>query len=141
MEPISIFGPVAILALWTLSVVALVPVRRFRAAFAKQVGAHDFKYGESSRVPPEVSIPNRNFMNLLEAPVLFYVACIILYETRHVDHIFLAMAWSYLALRICHSLVHLTYNNVFHRLTFYGLSNLLLVAMWLRLSIQVLASA
>jgi hypothetical protein len=32
-------------------------------------------------VPPAVSIPNRNYMNLLELPMLFYVVCIVLYVT------------------------------------------------------------
>ena len=41
--------------------------------------AGDFRYGESARVPGEVSIPNRNYMNLLELPVLFYAICVINY--------------------------------------------------------------
>ena len=57
--------PIGALALLTFLVLGLVPVRRFRAAFAGQVGAGDFRYGESPRVPGEVSIPNRNYMNLL----------------------------------------------------------------------------
>jgi hypothetical protein len=34
-----------------------------------------------------------------------------------------AMAWTYVGLRAVHSLVHLTYNKVFHRLTLFALSN------------------
>jgi len=62
-------------------VLLLIPFRRFRAAFAGQVGAGDFRYGESARVPGEVSIPNRNYMNLLELPVLFYIVCVLDYVT------------------------------------------------------------
>jgi hypothetical protein len=44
----------------------------------------DFKFGESARVPGNVSVPNRNLMNLLELPVLFYVACLTLYVTKSI---------------------------------------------------------
>ena len=109
-----------------------IPIRRFRAAFARRVTADDFRYGESANVPPEVTIPNRNYMNLFEAPVLFYVACLTLFVTGHVDAAAVAMAWVFVALRAVHSLVHLTYNNVMHRLAFFGLGNLVLMALWIR---------
>ena len=40
---------------------------------------------------------------------------------------------TYLGLRLAHSMVYLTYNNVFHRLSCYGLSNVTLVVLWARL--------
>src|SRR5205085_8192105 len=105
--------PMGSLALLTFLVLLLVAVRRFRAAFAGQVGAGDFRYGESLRVPGEVSIPNRNYMNLLELPMLFYVACILNYVTAPtVSGTTLSLAWAYVGLRALHSLVHLTYNDV-----------------------------
>jgi hypothetical protein len=35
-----------------------------------------------------------------------------------------------------HSVVHLTYNNVFHRLTVYAASNVALAAMWIALAFE-----
>ena len=118
------------LALLTFLVLLLIPIRRFRAAFAGKVGPGDFKYGESAKVPPDVSIPNRNYMNLLELPVLFYVVCLIALYTGQARGLLVEIAWLYVGLRILHSLVHLTYNNVMHRLTMFALSNLTLMAMW-----------
>ncbi|MFL5298234.1 MAG: MAPEG family protein [Phenylobacterium sp.] len=126
----SIFAPMGALAFLTMGVLLLVPFRRFRAAFAGQVQRDDFKYGESSRVPGEVSIPNRNMMNLLEMPVLFYVGGLMYFVAGRVDQTVLAVAWTYVALRAVHSLIHLTYNNVFHRLIAYALSNFVLLAFW-----------
>jgi len=124
--------PMGALALLTFLVLLFVPVRRFRAAFAGQVGAGDFRYGESSRVPGEVSIPNRNYMNLLELPVLFYVVCVLNYITSPtVIGLTLALAWAYVGLRVMHSLIHLTYNNVMHRLAAFAASNFVLMAMWI----------
>ncbi|SRR5258706_6829837 len=131
MQPASILAPVFALAALTFLVLTLIPIVRFRAAFAGKVVASDFEFGESMRVPSEVSQPNRNYMNLLEAPFLFYVLCIICLITKSADYALVALAWTYVALRMLHSAVHLTYNNVFHRLSLFGASVLVLFAMWI----------
>jgi hypothetical protein len=123
--------PMGALALLTFTVLLLIPFRRFRAAFAGRVGADDFRYGESARVPGEVSIPNRNYMNLLELPMLFYVVCVLNYiASPTISVLTLALAWGYVALRALHSLVHLTYNNVLHRLAIFAAGNVVLLALW-----------
>ena len=127
----AILAPMGALAALTFLVLMLVPIARFRAAFAGRVKRDDFKHGESPRVPGDVTIPNRNYMNLLEVPVLFYVLCLICYVTHSVDAIVLAFAWTYVTLRALHSLVHITYNNVFHRLSIFATSVFLLSAMWI----------
>jgi hypothetical protein len=96
------------------------------------VNVGDFRFGESARVPGAVSLPNRNFMNLLELPMLFYVVCVGLYVTLSVDAAAVILAWLYFALRVAHSLVHLTYNNVFHRLGVYAASGVVLALLWVR---------
>ena len=120
------------LVAWTFAVLALVPIRRFRAAGQGKLNAGDFRFGESVRVPGAVSLTNRNFMNLLELPLIFYVGCIVLYVTLSVDVVALALAWLYFVLRVAHSVVHLTYNNVVHRLALYAASSMVLLALWVR---------
>src|SRR3569623_711227 len=119
------------LALLTFLVLLLIPIRRFRAAFAGQVGAGDFRYGESARVPGHVSIPNRNYMNLLELPMLFYVLCLSLYVTNSVSALEVGLAWTYVALRIAHSAIQLTLNHIYTRLIVFALSNVVLGFAWL----------
>lgn len=119
-----------VLAFWTFAVLLLVPFQRFRASFQGTVKAEDFKYGESANVPGAVSIPNRAMMNLLELPVLFYVACLMFFVTSRVDPIVLEVAWAYVGFRIAQTLIHITYNNVFHRLTVFGIGNFVLVTLW-----------
>jgi hypothetical protein len=129
----QIFAPMGALAALTFLVLTIVPFVRFRAAFAGKVVSDDFRLGESARVPPDVMIPNRNYMNLIQVPVLFYVACLICFAANKVDRTILVLAWTYVALRAAHSAVHLTYNNVFHRLTIFAASSLLLLGMWIYL--------
>ncbi len=126
-----IFAPMGAMALLTFIVLGFVPVRLFRAAFANQVTADDFKLGESSRVPPHVAVANRNFMNLLELPILFYVVCLMYFVAGRLDQPALIVAWVYVAVRAVHSVIHLTYNNVMHRLTAYAISNAVLATLWI----------
>jgi hypothetical protein len=134
----TIFWPVAALMGWTLLVLLLIPWRRLRAAFAGQLTAEDFRCGESERVPAQVRLPNRVFMNLLEVPLLFYVLALMLFVTHAVDGLFLGLAWAYVALRVLHSLIYLTYNHVMHRLLAFAASNLLVAGIWLRFVVVVL---
>jgi len=138
MEQADIFLPITALVAWTFAILLLVPYARFRAARAGEVTARDFRYGESAAVPGPVSLPNRNLMNLLELPLLFYVGCIALYVTLNVDATALVLAWLYVALRVAHSLVHLTYNNVLHRLGVFATSNIVLLALWVRFAAALL---
>ena len=133
MDKTSILFPMVALVTLTFAVLLLIPVRRFRAGIAGQIKFDDFRYGESARVPPEVSIPNRNMMNLLELPLLFYVACLTYLVIGRVDQFALALAWLYVALRIVHSAIHVTYNRVRHRLIAFALSNIVLVSFWTNL--------
>ena len=126
----QIFFPMGALALLTFLVLTLIPIRRFRAGFAGRIVPDDFKFGESKNVPSDVSIPNRAYMNLLELPMLFYVLCLMLFVSGRIDAMFLNLAWSYVALRAIHSLIHVTYNNVYHRLIIFSLSNLVLIVTW-----------
>jgi hypothetical protein len=129
----QILYPMVALAMLTFAVLLLIPIRRFRAGAAGQVSYDDFKYGESAQVPPEVALPNRNMMNLLELPVLFYVACLTYFAAGRTDEWALLLAWAYVALRVAHSVIHLTYNRVRHRLVAFAASNVVLVMLWTNL--------
>jgi len=133
LDRTGILFPMVAMASLTFAVLLLIPVRRFRAGAAGLVAFDDFRYGESARVPPEVAIPNRNMMNLLELPVLFYVACLACYVTDRVDATTLALAWTYVALRVAHSAIHVTYNRVRDRLVAFAASNVALITLWMSL--------
>ncbi|MES1208864.1 MAG: MAPEG family protein [Pseudomonadota bacterium] len=132
MRADAIFAPVSVLALWTGLVVAITGFRRIRAVRARRVSARAFRLGESAEVPEDVAVANRNLMNLLEMPVLFYVVAIAFYVTHHVGRGPLTLAWIYAALRILHSCEHLTTNHILRRLALFATSNVVLLALWIR---------
>ena len=62
-----------------------------------------------------------NYNHLFEQPTLFYALVTYIYLMQHVDIIHLYLAWFYAALRIAHSVIQITSNNVSYRaLVFIG---------------------
>jgi hypothetical protein len=130
MPKADILWPMGAMALLTFCVLGLIPIRRIGAALRKEITPDDFRYGESARVSGYISLPNRAMMNLLELPVLFYVICMMSYMTDSVASAILYLAWLYVGLRILHTSIHLSYNNVLHRLIPFAASNVVLISMW-----------
>lgn len=140
MRNLAIFHPVIALAFWTLIVLMWIPVVRVKAALRREIKPDDFRFGESAAVPPYVSIPNRNFMNLLELPLLFYVVCIVLFVTGGASWTTVTIAWVFVVFRVVHSLIHLTYNHVIHRLLAYAVANVALLVLWLIVAVHILSA-
>lgn len=72
-----------------------------------------------------------NFRNLFEVPVLFFALAAIALATGYVPDWLVVCCWIYVALRALHSLIHCTYNKVYHRLAAFLASLGLLVGMWI----------
>ena len=138
MQAEAIFAPMLVLMLHTFAVLGYTGYKRFSAGFAGRVKAHDFRYGETANVPPDVAVANRNFMNLLEVPVLFYLLCLTAYVTRHVTEFTVFISWAYVALRLAHSAIHLTYNRIRYRFSVYAASNIVLLALWAALAADLM---
>lgn len=132
-----IFRPMSVLALWTGAVLLATGLRRVLAVRARRVSVQAFRLGESPAVPPELAVFNRNLINLLEMPVLFYVVSLGFYVAHAVDGVALLLAWSFVALRLVHSAVHLTFNRVNARFAVFAGSNLVLLLMWIRFMLRV----
>lgn len=133
----SIFWPMIVMALLTFIPLGMMPIKRIRSLLRGDTTPDDYKLGESARVPADVSLPNRNYMNTLEAPLLFYVLLLALYATRRVDLVFLCLAWAYVILRSGHSIIHLTYNRVTHRVVPFAISNFVLMVMWILFAVSL----
>jgi hypothetical protein len=127
--------PMFVLAGWTGLVLVGLAVSRVRGG----VSPREYTLGESPKVPPRALLVNRNYMNLLELPLLFYVVSLLAWLTPPVPAAALPLAWAYVVLRMLHSLIHLSYNHVMHRFLVFGLSNLTLLALWVVVGRAVLA--
>ena len=125
-----ILWPMAVLAALTFFVLTVMPFLRVVAVRSGKARVSDFKLGESERVPDSARLINRNYMNLLELPVLFYVAALIAFADNKVNGVTLGLAWAFVALRYAHSLVHLTINKVLLRLALFASSATVLLGLW-----------
>lgn len=79
-----------------------------------------------------------NFRNLFELPVLFYLALVVAATTGQVHWLTLALAWTFVVLRVVHSLIHCTYNRVIHRFYAYLAGSMALWALWIVLTVGLL---
>ncbi len=85
-----------------------------------------------------VAGPADNFKNLFEMPLLFFLAVLLSLILLIQDDLLVTLAWSFVILRVIHSLIHCTYNRVMHRFTVYIASCLVLLLMWFRLGLYIL---
>jgi hypothetical protein len=137
MNPVSILPPVFALVIWTACVMVFMLITRVRAVRGREIRLSDFKYGESAAVSPQTGLPNKNYANLLQLPLLFYFVCLLLYLTSDITMLMVTLAWTYVGLRVVHSLIHLTYNHVFHRFIPFALSCVVLGTLWVLAGMEV----
>ena len=77
--------------------------------------------GLRPKVPSAARNITDNYNHLFEQPTLFYALVTYIYLMQHVDTIHLYLAWLYAALRVVHSVIQITSNNVSYRaLMFIG---------------------
>jgi hypothetical protein len=80
-----------------------------------------------------------NFRNLFELPVLFYLALVVADRLDRIDAVSVGLAWLFVALRITHSLIHVTYNKVMHRFLAYLSGGFALWLLWIYIAIGLFA--
>jgi hypothetical protein len=80
--------------------------------------------------PEAVRVVARHLINLLETPMLFYVGCIIALVTQQAGTLVVGLAWAYVDTRLVHTAIHLGPNIVIRRFQVFGLSVMLLLALW-----------
>ena len=82
-----------------------------------------------------------NYKNLFEMPVLFYALCAVLLASGLVTPDWVWAAWAYVGLRVLHSLIQCSYNQVLHRFIVFFVSSVLLLGMWGQLGWQMLQTS
>ena len=141
MDHLLIFHPLFALVLLTAFVWLWMYTTRIIEIKRKDIDPEDLADAtESKQLLRSVSGPSNNLINLLEIPVLFYVAIIVTYVTLSVDETLLCLAWAYVGFRTLHSLIQITYNKVMHRFPVYMLSTFTLWAYWILLALKIIGN-
>lgn len=77
-----------------------------------------------------------NFENLFEVPVLFFAGILASIQTGFSDEMQVLLAWTFVVLRLGHSLVHVTFNHITTRFSLYLTSTLCCLGIWIRLAMH-----
>lgn len=138
----SMMGPVLGLVLWTLVMLVWLYARRIPAMRRAGIDPARIKGSESYAslppVEPRAVWVADNYNHLHEQPTIFYALCIYSHLTGVADLLNVGLAWTYVALRVAHSLVQVTTNFVPLRFVIFNLGSLCLAVIALR---NVLAMA
>jgi hypothetical protein len=120
----------------------VVLVKLFRARVGAVRGGHIdvnfYRLFRGATEPEHAQKLSRHFVNLFEAPTLFYTACLAAMIAGVTSTGMVVLAWAYVAARITHAVVHLGANRLRHRIRAYFTSWLILAAMWVYLAVAVL---
>lgn len=111
----------------------LLIVRRNKYTFKDRESAIKLRdRGEEAR---ESYLVNRNIANQFELPVLFHIACLLLYITDADNIVTIVLAWLFVLSRYAHSYVHVTSNRLRQRGALFGIGFVLVVCLWVWLAI------
>ena len=126
MQPISILLPVLALAFWTFIIFAIMAPARFYFLRMKhpQTAAHTKNL--KGILPPWTERVADNYNHLFEQPVVFYAIALSIAVINNIEPLMIQLAWVYVALRVLHSIVQITFNFVPLRFTLFVTSWLIL---------------
>lgn len=135
----EILAPVAALVLWSLVMWAWLYATRLPAMARMKVRLDPaVPPGKLTEVlPPQVRWKADNYNHLMEQPTLFYAVALMLAIMGAGDGLNAWLAWSYVGLRVLHSLIQALFNAIAWRFTVFMLSSLCLTALAIRAAWEV----
>lgn len=92
---------------------------------------------DGQEVPEQLTKSTRCFNNMFEVPVLFYVVSTLFVILKSNNELAFLLAWLFVGFRVAQAIVHLTYNNVLHRMLMFWGAVISVLAMWIILLSQI----
>jgi hypothetical protein len=123
--------PMYAMVLLTLGVGFLTLFGRFKAVKTRAVSIKYFRAMQGPEPVPEyAAVPARHFGNLFEVPVLFYAVCLAAMVLQMGGPVMTGLAWAFVICRVFQAFIHLTYNNILHRMTVFFAGFAVVFIMW-----------
>jgi len=120
-----------VLVILTMVIMVLTARVRIESVQSGTVPQSYYSLMEGHDIPDFVAKTTRNFNNLFEVPTLFYAGGAVYLALDQAGQLPIVSAWVFVAARVMHSIIHLSYNNVLHRLVIFAIGNLSVLVMWL----------
>lgn len=126
-----ILAPVVALVAWSMVMWTWLYITRIPAILnAKMVMDPHAPRGEQMNLlPARVRWKADNYNHLMEQPTVFYAIALALALMGDGGGINLTLAWTYVGLRVVHSLVQATWNKIEVRFGIFALSSLVLIGL------------
>lgn len=132
MEPTAILQPVIALGLWSGVMMIWMYATRIPAMNKAGIDPQDAAHPKTMELPSEVARIADNYNHLFEQPTLFYAVAITIAVLGHGDQTAVTCAWTFVILRVVHSLIQSTLNVVMLRFGVFMLSWIALLVMTIR---------
>ena len=126
--------PMFALVILTFIIAGLALKARFSSVKLRKIDLGFYRLMQaqvSQQIPERVTVTTRAFNNMFEIPVLFYTAGIAGLALDQVTGTSLVLAWLFVLSRCVHTWIHLTYNNVLHRMNAFWVGMVLVLALWI----------
>ncbi len=132
----GMIAPVVALVIWSLLMLVWLYATRIPAMSKVKLKPGDATKAQMEGLP--VANVANNYNHLMEQPTLFYALCFALQMLGAGDNaINIGLAWTYVALRVVHSLVQATVNIIIIRFFIFMLASLVLFALAFQAAIGV----
>ena len=112
---------------------------RIAAVQTGKVKLSSFRLNTAADMPTDMLQAARNYSNLFEMPVFFYAAGTLSIALGFESPSIILLGWLFVFSRIAHSWIHLTSNNVIHRLQAFMVGNICVLLIWVILVWQYAA--
>jgi len=111
---------------------------RYQAVRKDGLNPRYFKLYRGGKIPDYLAKVTQHFENLLELPILFYLAIILVLTLNLVDIVYIILAWCFFLSRCVHTAIHTSYNKLMHRKNTFILSTVVLILLWMRITLDVI---
>jgi hypothetical protein len=125
---IPMLAPVIALVIWSAIVWAWMYATRIPAIIKARMRLDPMapRGEQMAQLPARVRWKADNYNHLMEQPTLFYATAISLAVLADHSPSSLILAWGYVALRVVHTLIQATWNNIQTRFALFFVSSLVL---------------
>uniref|UniRef100_B0T1T6 MAPEG family protein n=1 Tax=Caulobacter sp. (strain K31) TaxID=366602 RepID=B0T1T6_CAUSK len=129
----TLIAPVMALVAWSLLMWLWMYAKRLPAMSKAGMKPQEAAFpGSLSVLPASARQAADNYNHLMEQPTIFYAAALAIQVAGHGDPLAVTLAWTFVALRVLHSLIQISVNIVLLRFLVFALSTIALAWMVVR---------
>ena len=134
----GLIGPVLALVGWTFVMWMWMYITRIPAMRLANIDVQELsRTGGKLALPPQVARVADNYNHLHEQPTVFYALALAAQLAGPPDAISISIAWSYVLIRVVHSVIQATGNIIMLRFSVFAIGSLVLFALLVRTALTL----